>query len=748
MARRSHSRRSRTSIAAVIRTDSGQKLKVPAGSALQEFAVRWAYLIRNRNHWNKTEQATMRTALRRQLERFGYTPHDFQQLSNCRLIEVEIPYRAEMKGWEARVMPWEFVLTNLTDGQSGGAPPIVVRRLKVRGQAPLRTSPHKGHLAYIQSAPGALAKFFEFSKERKLVFNSLSNTNWLTKQLEIINPTLSGMRSAVDGFSANLIHVTAIDNHQGAELLGEKDSRFRDGMYLRDEHQKDQEIPVAAGLVASALAGEASQPKLVGLNVCHSAPRIAPLTLAAGASAVVAFQDLIDDTLSELFFADFYRAWSKENEDVLAAFEGTLRNLIRSSGLTLAGTGIVLWSAQSLLDPNQARAASDDGYNAAAKFSELDPTRPLEQLIEVELQHRENINYSLLHNGRSLFEKLYLVNRTGKRLDNLQVKVRLFVGQDSDEQTTRLSVAGPGIDLRPHVTLPLLSRQLRCFRESVLTSLKVTVEWDGHPITDRILRVRILPLNEWCDSDSERQWLPSFVQPIDPSVSQILAAAERHLRTITGDPYAGFDGYQQVEGAADPDLTFVDHQVEAIWDALLHNFSLAYVNPPPTYTIESQRIRTPGEVLQAARGTCLDLTVLLASCLEHIDIYPAIILLKEHAFPAYWRSSEFHKEFWGSGETAMKEAIDFDETHARGQLDDQHHRFLWMTRGSGYSRLTKVVALGHLAPLESVWLTSREPFTSACEAGGENLVDRGEFECLIDIHRARELNVLPLPERD
>ncbi|HZN33620.1 MAG TPA: CHAT domain-containing protein, partial [Pirellulaceae bacterium] len=719
---------------------------------LQEFAIRWAYLIRNRTHWNKTKWAAMRSQLQRQVKSVGFRQADFRKLGECQLIEVEIPFRREEEGWEARVLPWEFVLTNLAEGRSDGLPPIVVRRLKVRGRRRVSQPPAAAKLAYVQSAPGALAAEYDFSKEKKLVVNSLRHTHWLQKTLEVIDPTLEELRSALQEFCPTVVHFTGVDNHQGAELLAEAHTPLLDGVYLKCEAPPGC-VPIEAKVFAPAIAGESCRPALVGLNMYHSAPRIAPLAIAAGAGAVVAFQDAVDDTLAELFFADFYRAWSK-SQDLLAAFRGTLHNLMRSSGQTLAGTGVVLWSAASLLLPTTAPPPDEENYSVPARLAELDPQQPLEQQIQVDVKVRDNINYSLLHNGRSLFQQLYVVNRTGKRLDNLQVRVRLFVAGDTDEQVTRLNVAGPGVDVGRLVSVPLISRQLRCYRESVLTSLKVTVEWEGRVIKDENHTVRVLPLNEWCEYEGESQepqgqWLPSFVQPLDPAVSQILSKAERHLRTITGDPYAGFDGYQQVDGRRE--FKVVDQQVEAIWAALLHDYSIAYVNPPPVYTPGSQRIRSPSEVVEQGRGTCLDLTVLVASCLEHVEIYPAVVLLTGHAFPAYWRSPALHEEFWGGGQAAIEERIDVDVDHAavsaRGRLDDQRGDYLWMTRPSGYSRLTKAVARGHLVPLESVWLTARESFDEACEAGGENLIDRSEFECLLDVRRAREENVLPLPER-
>ena len=84
---------------------------------------------------------------------------------------------------------------------------------------------------------------------------------------------------------------------------------------------------------------------------------------------------------------------------------------------------------------------------------------------------------------------------------------------------------------------------------------------------------------------------------------------------------------------------------QAIWTALVNEFRLQYINPPPAYSDRTQRLRTPGDILGSNSGTCIDLALLLASCLEYIDIYPVIVLLEGHAFAGYWRSDAAHEAF-------------------------------------------------------------------------------------------------------
>src|SRR5262249_54561457 len=124
----------------------------------------------------------------------------------------------------------------------------------------------------------------------------------------------------------------------------------------------------------------------------------------------------------------------------------------------------------------------------------------------------------------------------------------------------------------------------------------------------------------------------------DPAILKIIASSRRYLIGIMDDPAAGFDGYQD----SPPQ---VDRQVQAIWTALVNEYRLQYINPPPAYSARTQRLRTPTEIVKSNSGTCIDLALLLASCLEYIGVYPVIVLLVDHAFVGYWRSEGAHDHF-------------------------------------------------------------------------------------------------------
>jgi hypothetical protein len=55
------------------------------------------------------------------------------------------------------------------------------------------------------------------------------------------------------------------------------------------------------------------------------------------------------------------------------------------------------------------------------------------------------------------------------------------------------------------------------------------------------------------------------------------------------------------------------------------------------------------------------------------------------------------------------------------------------------------VRLGRLVPLETVWLTEHSGFWDAVDGGKDNLKSRSRFHSMLDIARARDENVTPLP---
>ena len=381
------------------------------------------------------------------------------------------------------------------------------------------------------------------------------------------------------------------------------------------------------------------------------------MLIAAGASTAIGFQDSFDDELVEAFFASFYRSWRDAKWDLRTGFLAAW-DRVRVHPVGLIGTGLVLWSEMALVGAGTERPAKQRAdYVRAQKAREksahqaLDPdAERVEAVLKPDVKPMEELNYSLLHNKRPLFESFKLIKLKPGRMTNVAVTADLNAGAFSFPYRKLYDFPGEKgdiLDLTREIHASLTADLARSVRESVNSSLFVEVSWNDQLLYRDTHRVRLLPADQWRDTDEDRIWLPCFVLPRDPAVEGIVTKAHRYVRVLRDDPAAGFDGYQSVDSDREDPTEDVDLQVQAIWAAIVHEWQLGYINPPPSYSKgqDSQRLRTPSAIVAERSGTCIDLALLFAGCLELVDIYPVIFLLKAHAFPGYWRSDTAHEEF-------------------------------------------------------------------------------------------------------
>jgi hypothetical protein len=327
--------------------------------------------------------------------------------------------------------------------------------------------------------------------------------------------------------------------------------------------------------VASAVTSGAAKPLLVSYNFYNSSWPVASTTVQKGAGAAIGFQDEIDDAIAELFFARLYESWQRSNWNLLVAYKEALKSLSEYA-VKMRGTGIVLWSAASLLPYVQSSPSLTSPQTTSSPESLLTPSglSDLATAIRVVVESCAKLNYSMLHNNRPLFEKFEVKRQTAGRLVNVRVDVQLNTGAaDAVYSTTfDLSRDRPMVDISALARVSLTSDMARSLRESVYTSLFVTVYWEDRLVYSNTFRVALLPTDEWRDDDLNRVWLPSFVLPRDPVVAQIVDKAQKYLSALQDDAGAGFDGYQ---GVLSPDIPItercqtIDQQVRALWWSLM-----------------------------------------------------------------------------------------------------------------------------------------------------------------------------------
>ena len=114
------------------------------------------------------------------------------------------------------------------------------------------------------------------------------------------------------------------------------------------------------------------------------------------------------------------------------------------------------------------------------------------------------------------------------------------------------------------------------------------------------------------------------------------------MRVVRDDPAAGFDGYQSFDPQAEEPSAEVDRQAQAIWSMLVHELETR-LRQSAAYLLQRHGLAAPAHAIDGCQASLRHLyrpCAALAACLEIVDIYPVIFLLKDHAFPGYWRSEQ------------------------------------------------------------------------------------------------------------
>lgn len=762
---------------------AGPRIEMETSRRMRAVAMELNELLRNRLTWTAgTTDIHLSRKMCERLKSLGVIESQLESIARAQLCEVRIPFDNEERGWEARVMPWEFLLNEGTRLLRGSRSTMVVRHL-ARGGKPPRPLHTIRSVSVVTSAPGAVDDYYSFDRERRLpgrylgesIVQHIDNPVWDSEA------RISDLKERLQEQKPQIVHVGGVDNWQGVELLGaaalgqkEGDAEL-DGMLLADKLGRATAVPAIR--IAAAIGS--AKPQLVNFNIYNSAARTAALTVAMGAGAAIGFQDRVDDTWAELFWNDFYRALRQAKKvKVPVAFMAAVKLLRRRRG-TLRGTGLVLWTATPVHS-----AECDVVQEAASLVEELDPRKawaatgtgdgaPQKPVYDFEIEPLTDLNYSLLHNQRPLFKRFRILPADPGTAARIHVDVELHIGSKAQSYRESRIIAGPD-DLRDQIFIPLTWIKDGSFWESVRSSLLVRISTAEDVLYERCHEVSVRPADEWVDTDDDRQWLSSFVYPRDPAVHRVISSAETFLTGIADDTAAGFDGYQSIvflededasddgsssdsgdqpdaEEAYEPaeDTSGVDWQVQAIWAALVNDIKLRYTNPPPTYQADSQRLRTPSHLLRERRGTCIDLTLLLASCLEYVEIYPVVFLLQGHAFPGYWRSDAAHDRFMRGATFGLDDDDVGDISDSDLQRLSVFPNYGWLLEGpEGYAAVMREIHDGNLVPIEGVFMTMFTGLEEAVEEGWENLRNEDEFHSMIDIRQARLLEVTPLPIRE
>lgn len=328
--------------------------------------------------------------------------------------------------------------------------------------------------------------------------------------------------------------------------------------------------------------------------------------------------------------------------------------------------------------------------------------------VAIEIETDATLGYASIQNSVPVIRSLRLTNHGLEALENVEVLIacnpafaqgtRLRFDRLAPNETRRIEP----IDLNPDHSY------LAGLEESITATINVSFMVGTEVVAKKTQNVQILAYDQWAGTRALPELLAAFCMPNNPAVDVLIGKASKLLRSKNSD--LSMDGYQSKSREA------VWKQVSAIYSTITAE-NLEYSEPPASFGTDGQKIRTPDRIIEGRIATCLDLSMLFASCLEQAGLRPVILFKEGHACVGVWLHSACFSNPLTDDVQAVRKRVDSGEFIAFETTGiAQHH-------------------------------TRRMSLRIAMERGHEHLQENNSFRYAIDIHRAREVQIKPLPSR-
>ncbi len=334
--------------------------------------------------------------------------------------------------------------------------------------------------------------------------------------------------------------------------------------------------------------------------------------------------------------------------------------------------------------------------------------RDMDENIKIEAQVTSTFNFAMQQNYIPLIRSITVRNSGASSYEDTVVRASFepeFV--KPYEYALGTSEAGKSTEISP-VKLTVSTDFLFSLTEKTVGNIHISVCSGGDILAETDIPTEVLAYDEWSGANIMPELISAFTAPNHPRVGEVVSKASAYMQKWTDSP--SFTGYQ----SGDPNV--VKMQAAAIYAALQEE-NIAYTVPPASFERSGQRVRLPYTVLSEKRGTCLDLTLLFASCLEQIGLNPLIILVKGHCFGGFWLE---------------------DETFADCAEDDP--TALTKRAAEGIDKICAVECTDYVAG-------SSTDFAHAEKHALAKLEQPGEFHYAVDVRRCRGSGIRPIPAR-
>ncbi|WP_428380920.1 DUF4011 domain-containing protein [Nevskia ramosa] len=323
---------------------------------------------------------------------------------------------------------------------------------------------------------------------------------------------------------------------------------------------------------------------------------------------------------------------------------------------------------------------------------------------KIALDSDPTVSFASHHNAIPLIHAVKVHNAGAETLRNVEVLIQ-FDPPVAEPIRRRLDLLAAGEERTlTGIDLTIARKMLAELTEAIHGEIIAELKFGDAVLASIRKPLTVLSFDQWGGTRSVPELLCAFSTPNHPQVDRVLADA--------GVILADARGNYSLNGYTDKNREAALMQISAIFTALARR-NIQYALPPASFVESGQLIRNPERVLTGGVGTCLDTTMLMASCLEQAGLNPIILLKDGHAWVGCWLIK-----------TNFATSITDDVLAVRKRID-----------------------AGEMIAIETTLLTHSIPrFAAAREDGLRHFKDEAnKFNYAIDIRSARNEKIVPIP---
>ena len=333
-------------------------------------------------------------------------------------------------------------------------------------------------------------------------------------------------------------------------------------------------------------------------------------------------------------------------------------------------------------------------------------------MLTVSINQIPLTSYALVINKVAIIRSIKVSNNTPNSYRDLQVKIT-FDPEFADTIVEHI-VSLPAHESwqKPDIQPSINTSYLCNLTDKIPARTTVQVlSKDGEVLAEVKKNLEVLDYCQYWGNSFMSQYLASYVTPRHIALDTIIKRASELLAKWTGS--SSLSAYCH-DVPNRPKMI-----IGALYEAISEQ-NITYCYPTSTLAKHGQKIRTCEELLskeRGKRGCCLDMALLMCSCLEAVGMHPLLIMQDDHAFAGCWLVNDM-----------FADSVNDDPSVITKRISEG---------------INEIILVETTCANEG----NKVPFEQAIMVANDKIKNIEKFSFVLDVARARLAGVQPIPQR-